>query len=216
MGIRWVSFITSKQPGVKSVFHFTFTSSLHPVGLVEGVEERSRREAPARRLAADAVDANPQSKPRPNDAPTMHFVQWEEGITRHFGRCTPRRKASYKAFKTTFSSTQPAHALFLRLSVNNKLLSLTVSQVCPLKARHVAQAFSRAANKRTLHTQKHTCLPPERDVQRPPPSLSSPSARRAAAQNLSGQGGEAALEKVPLALIRGDNAVRVRQRGADS
>lgn len=150
---------------------------------------------------------------RPSNAPTMHFVQWEGHITQHSGCSTPRRKASYKAFNATFSSTPPPTALFLRPSVNKKLLSLTASQVCPLKA-HTSLKLSAGPQTNALCTRETHIFPPRETFKCT--FFFPPSARRAAAQNLSGQGGEAALEKVPLVLIRGDNMVRVRQRGADS
>lgn len=96
---------------------------------------------------------------RPHDAPTTHFVQWEAHITQHSGCSTPRRKASYKAFNATFSSTPPPAALFLRPSVNKKLLSLTASQVCPLKA-HTSLKLSAGPQRNALCTRKTHNSPP--------------------------------------------------------
>lgn len=52
-----------------------------------------------------------------------------------------------------------------------------------------------------MHAARKRLIPPKRDDK---------------VQNLSGHGGDAAFEKVPGALIRGDHTEHVRQRGADS
>lgn len=185
------------------------------MGLVELTQILLRVQALARRLAANEVDANKpsghqQSFPLvPNDTLTMHFVQWEEHILEHFGRSTLWWKASHKAFNPTSSPSPPPVPSFSGWAwikshclLNHSKASLST------KSSHVAQAFSSAAaNKRQTH------VSPQRDDKA---HFSSSTPRKAAPQNLSGQGGEEALEKVPCALIRGDHAVRVRQRGADS
>lgn len=157
---------TCKQSGGQSVFHFHLIPASNRIG------RGSRGRALARRLAANAVDANQPSgrcfnRPsfqllcmgRPHDAPTMHFVQWGGHITQHSGCSTPRRKASYKAFNATFSSTPPPTALFLRPSVNKKLLSLTASQVCPLKA-HTSLKLSAGPQRNALCTRETHNSPP--------------------------------------------------------
>lgn len=225
MGIRWVFFITCKQSGGQSVFHFHLIPASNRIG------RGSRGRALARRLAANAVDAN-QPSGRGFDRPSFRLLcrgghTTLPQCTLSSGKDTSRstldaarhggKHLTKLSTQLSPPSTPPPTALFLRPSVNKKLLSLTASQVCPLKA-HASLKLSAGPQRNALCTlcTRETHNSPPRETFKcaffPPPVRKT----GCCSELVRTRGGEAALEKVPLVLIRGDNVVRVRQRGADS